>query len=513
MARRSFFAHIKHAAKAASTFAAAALDESLAMDRARSLFGTTLNNGAPQRGSRELLELFNTSSLLRMVEGRIADRCASLTWRLKAPTRDSARAERRASPWLRRAKAMPFAQRQKLLTKMTEQGDLREIERHPLLDLLYAPNPDMTGFGFLRLHHLYLDILGESPWALTYNEAGAPTGAYPIPPFWIRELPTPRAPFYVIEPPNAVKPLEVPVDDLLLFRDLNPTDPYWRGSGLGRAIADELETDEYAARHVKAFFFNGARPDLLIYAPGLTPEQTKPIERAWLDKVQGFWRKHLPYFASLPGNVQIKEFTQDFGSLNVEALRTAERDRVVQFFGVPPEILGINATSNRATSEVADYLFDKNLVIPRAEASRITLQVRLLPRYDERLILDYDSPLQGDADREAAAVAVAPWAFYLDEHRQRAGKEPIGGDLGKIRMVPAGLVPTTDEALLAEAIAAADPPAPPPIPGAPAGGAGTTPGANPDDPAQSTGEKPEDSAGAAAAGKGMELAEPWQVRR
>ena len=72
--------------------------------------------------------------------------------------------------------------------------------------------------------------------------------------------------------------LVLPVECNLLFRvRLNPIDPFKRGLGQAEALADEIETDEYAAKFQKRFFFNDATPNLII-GTETTPKRAPPSQ-------------------------------------------------------------------------------------------------------------------------------------------------------------------------------------------------------------------------------------------
>src|SRR5262249_17868438 len=153
-----------------------------------------------------------------------------------------------------------------------------------------------------------------------------------------------------------------------------------RGVGLATSLADELESDEYAARVTKQLFFNRARPDLLITAEGLNPAETARMEQDWLNKNQGFFRAFKPMF--LNRKVDVHEFDYDFRGMQFVQLREFERDTIMQTWGLPPEILGVITNSNRSTIDAADYLYSSKVILPRCEFFRSVLQERLVPEYD-----------------------------------------------------------------------------------------------------------------------------------
>ncbi|GAF95220.1 unnamed protein product, partial [marine sediment metagenome] len=126
----------------------------------------------------------------------------------------------------------------------------------------------------------------------------------------------------------------------------------------------------------------------------------------------------------------------DYSHLSMLDLRKNQRDAVIQVYGVPPEVLGIVEASNRATSEVAEYLYARWVLIPRLEFLRQTLQHQLVPDYDSMLILDYDSPVAQDKERVLKVASLSPWSIMLDEWREMQGRLPLPDGKGQIFMKP-----------------------------------------------------------------------------
>ena len=145
-----------------------------------------------------------------------------------------------------------------------------------------------------------------------------------------------------------------------------------------------------------------------------------------------------------------------FRNMQLVPLREFERDTIRQVFGVPPVILGIiEPGQSRATVSVETFIFAQYTLVPRLEMFRSVLQERLVPEYDERLILDYVSPVEEDAESRQAAATTAPWALMVDEWRERMGLLPLEQDAGKVFLVPTQLQAVED---LREAV-----PPPPPV--------------------------------------------------
>ena len=189
------------------------------------------------------------------------------------------------------------------------------------------------------------------------------------------------------------------------------------------------------SKHIKQFFFNRARPDFLAYPKGemntMGEDQVRALERKWLDNQQGFWRAFRPQFLSR--EIGIHEFTQNFQHLQMTELRGHIRDTAMQTFGINPEILGVIENSNRSTIDGAFYAFQKLVIEPRAEFWRSELQQKVVPDYDPRLIIDYDSPVQEDQEFTLKAYQAKGSTVTVDEWRKLQGLPPIGGQEGALR--------------------------------------------------------------------------------
>lgn len=382
----------------------------------------------PRRGTPQLLQAYSEMPWLRAIASRVASAFASVEWRLYYGQRPGAA---RAYKAVRAQKASP-RDRRAIRKAMRKEGELREIQEHPLLDALDSANAFHTGYQMRRLTCLYLDLVGDAFWAKERNAAGVPVAFWPIPPSWILSTPTPQRPAWRFSYRGWQG--ELPDVDVLWFQDTDPANPYGRGTGLGASLGDELEADEYAARTMKQVFFNRALPEALITAEGMSEPETRRLEYEWLAKNQGFFRGFKPMFMNR--KVEIHEFDHDFRQLQFVQLREFERDTIMQVWGIPPEVMGVIENSNRSTIDAADYFFTSKTVEPRCEFLRAIMQERLVPEYDERLILDYESPVEEDKEFKQKAMASMPGAYRVNEHRELTGHPELDGGEGEVFLVP-----------------------------------------------------------------------------
>jgi HK97 family phage portal protein len=384
----------------------------------------------PNRGTAEYLQAYSKMPWLRAVTGRVSGRVASTEWTLFVSKKGDEKAQR--NRFAQRAKAVT---RRKILKQLADQGELKQIDDHPLLDMLHSANSFQTGDAMRKVTQLHIDLVGEAFWLKERDALGVPVAVWPIPPNWVLNTPTPAQPFYRVQFRGWRG--WIPDTEMLWFSDPDPANPYYRGSGTVQSLGDELETDEYAAKHTKAYFFNRAKPDMLIYPKqgNMREPDVARLEEHWMSRNSGFWKAFKPYF--LTREVGVHEFDQgDFRSMRLVELRQFERDTVLQTFGVPPEILGVLDNSNRSTITAADLVFSRYVIEPRLEFLRGVMQERLVPEYDDRLILDYISPVQDDKDFHLDVAKVAPFALNVDEWREMMGRGPMDDDRGLVHMVP-----------------------------------------------------------------------------
>jgi HK97 family phage portal protein len=356
----------------------------------------------PRRGTAEFLRAYSEMPWLRAASNKVAQAVAAVEWQV-------ARVE---------------GERRTLLPD------------HPLQRLLAAGSgagergvPGLTGLDVRKVTSLHLDLAGEAFWLLERNRAGLPIATLPLPPHWVADIATPARPFYRLAVPGGFSG-EVAASEIVAFREIDPERPYERGAGIARALADELDTDEQAAKHVASFLANRARPDLIVAGSGeqpLSPEEAERLELAWGAKFGGPARAGRPFFSS--GPLSVTPLAQSFRDSQMREIRQFERDTIVSVFGLPPEKLGILQNSNRSTIEAADLFFAKEVLLPRLRLMREVIRQRLVPEFDARLSVDFDSPVEDDRAFRRQVMLGAREHFTRNELRALAGLPPkSGGD-------------------------------------------------------------------------------------
>lgn len=279
-------------------------------------------------------------------------------------------------------------------------GDNAEIiGEHELYDVLERPVatfPELDGWTLRYLTFAYIDLVGECGW-LKVRDGRKIIALLPIPKAWIISKPTVGNHFFEIMPYGTLGgiSLTVPSEDFIYFRDVDLSDPYGSGKGLSESLADELETDEYASKYQKNFFFNDATPPYIVTGYQGNEQGADRLKKSLKEKIGGFRKAREP--AVLTGAMDIKPIGIAPKELDMIESRKFLRDECLQHYQLPPEIFGIIENSNRATIDSSFYLTQKNVIIPRLKFFERVLNNQLLNEYDD-LICRHKTQVIEDED-------------------------------------------------------------------------------------------------------------------
>jgi HK97 family phage portal protein len=381
------------------------------------------NTNAPRRGTPELLNAYKTLPWLRSVVDRISNATASVKWVVVDTSESNV---------LRQLNTTSDpGTRQKILKDHLSHATPLALNT-PFSDLIENGNPCMTGRQLRILSQTHLELIGEAFLLIERDENGRPFELWSIPPTWVKDIPRGDKPYYVVQ--HQSLNMVVEDDDMLWMKMADPSNPYGRGTGIGEALGDELDADEYAAKHVKSWFYNRATPDLLVGVKGASEDQLKGAKQAWENNNRGFKRAYGSHWHS--GELQVTQLSQTFADQQLVQFREFERDIIVNTFGVPPEILGILENSNRATIESADYLFTRWVIVPRLEFWRTEMQKYLAPMFGDGFTIEYINPVPDDKEHNLSVAKSFPFAFSINEIRAMADHAPLSGDEGEAYWVP-----------------------------------------------------------------------------
>ena len=278
----------------------------------------------------------------------------------------------------------------------------KEIESHPLLDLLDRPSGAYSGAAFLEAVYAYFLLAGNSYIEAVGPDRGEPKELWPLRPDRMQVIAGrfgfPEAYRYTVnglpkdwraDPINGNGPI-------LHLKDFNPLDD-WYGMSRIEAAAYGIDRHNAASAHNAALLQNGARPSgALVFKPiklddGTYSSAPQGMVDAARDKLHdthvGPQQAGKPFVFS--GDVVWEEMGTTPKDMDFqEGKNDAARD-VLAAIGVPAMLLipGESTYSNRAEANLELY---ERTVIPLVEQLVDSLNAWLCPRFGEGLHLKID---------------------------------------------------------------------------------------------------------------------------
>jgi HK97 family phage portal protein len=306
-------------------------------------------------------------------------------------------------------------------------GDLTELPNHPAKALLDFVNPFQTFQEFIELHQIYMELAGECFWVINKNKGGLPGELWIVPPDKMSVVPS-KQDFiegYVYQ----IGTEKIPLDkELVIHHKLpNPTNPY-RGLGATQALAIDLDSEMYAAKWNRNFFYNSARPDGVITFEGtLGEEQFDRLKKQWTERHGGTGNAHK--MALLEGGGKYQQISQSAKDMDFRALRLLGRDNILGIKGMPLSVMGITENVNRANAEAGDYTFARWVITPRLKRLQGKLNEQYLPMFpnSQNLILMPEDvvPQSKEENRMLAESGIKSGYMTINEARQIQGLEPL----------------------------------------------------------------------------------------
>jgi HK97 family phage portal protein len=315
-------------------------------------------------------------------------------------------------------------------------GWRRELDTHPLLDLLARPNPLQSGNEMKEAWFGFLQIAGNA-----YLEAAELRGAvrelYVLRPDRMKVVPGPRGWPAAYEYSAGGKSVRFAMDvargraPILHMRLFNPINDHYGFSPI-EAAALGIDLHNSAAGWNKALLDNGARPSgALIYhgtdgGGNLSQDQLARLKQELSDNYQGPANAGRPLL--LEGGLDWKEMSFNPKDMDfIQSKHVAARE-IALAFGVPPMLLGIPGDNTYANYREANLAFHRQTILPLAGKACQALTHWLAPRFGPGLELWYDADqveaLAADRDSLWERVGQADF-LTINEKRAATGYAPV----------------------------------------------------------------------------------------
>ena len=337
-------------------------------------------------------------------------------------------------------------------------GD-QEVDKHPLLDLLYNPSPNQSQVEWFQALYSYLLISGNNYMLSVGGDNSPPTELYNLRPDRIKirtgSRAMPVAYDYVLRG-QILESYEVDqasgdskVKHIKMF---NPLDDYY---GMSPIQASSVDIDQHnlANKHNVNLLQNGARPSgAVIFNPKdetgghvqLSDVQRNQLINDVNTRFSGTGNAGKPML--LEGDFDWKEMGLSPKDMDFIQLKNMSAKDIALVYGVPSQLIGIpdsQTYSNFAEAKLALY---NETIIPLLDRIQGDLNEWLIPQFnDDALELRYDIdsiPAMAEQRRrvfESVTTGVKDGILTRNEAREQLGYEPMEG--ADSLLVPANLMP------------------------------------------------------------------------
>jgi HK97 family phage portal protein len=313
-----------------------------------------------------------------------------------------------ASPAWHLYKKQPVDGRRRYTTGDMGADQRTEVVNHAAGALWAKPNLFHSGFAFREGSNQHLELTGETFWVADRDNAlRVPTSLWFVNPARMEPVPSPDDYLvgWIYNGPNGEQ-VPLTLDQVIQEKLPDPVDQF-RGTGPVAAIMPNIQQQRYATEYQRNLFLNSADAGGVIQV-GDAANKVRWTDREF-DDFTDRWRESHQGIANA-GRVGILEngatwipSGQSNKDLEYGNLRLANRDEIREAWRMHKHMLGTVDDVNRANAETAEDMFTADLVLPRLERRKDTLNCWLLPMFGstgQGVEFDYDDP--SSVNQEAA---------------------------------------------------------------------------------------------------------------
>lgn len=313
--------------------------------------------------------------------------------------------------------------------------ELKEVETHPVLELLDQFNSSTTKSDALYITQSHKKLTGDCFWLLIKNK-GIVTSIYPLPPDKVEIIlgnPT-DASDDIIEGYKYTDVIDgkkidqtYTKDQIIHFKTPNPDNPF-RGLGVVEALAETIDLDNLTTNTTKKFYQNGAITNFVLSSEAkLNDDQLKRL-RGELKSTYGGSRNA---FKTMILGGGLKPVDISYSNRDMQFLDQLAwyRDKIMAGFGNNLAVLGVLDDVNRATHESSTVEWKRNTVKPEMDAIVDTLNEFFVPMFGDKLLLGYEDPVPEDrgAKIDEAVRLKSANIITVNEAREILDLDPIQG--------------------------------------------------------------------------------------
>lgn len=334
--------------------------------------------------------------------------------------------------------------------RIVEANAYSEVMEHPVLDLLYKPNPLLTGYELFKVCDIYISLVG-SAFIYKQKEGNTITGLWSLYPLNMQLVMSDDQLVgykYWVDKENFIPYMP---EEIIHLKNIDPMNPYGGGRGPIESEAAMILLGDMIDDYENNMMKNHAVPPLYLYSPvQLDPKQMKNLHREWHAAWGG--TKNAGKVPVLSGGVEPKQLA--FSPKDVSYLQGEDKVmlRIANALGIPKPFLTTDDV-NLANSEQANKQYAQFTLFPKLKYLELKLTEELAAEFDDRLFFMFDNPIPDDRAQtlQETVAYVNQGILTVNEARTQLNLPPVeGGDLmpwerGNTNEPLFGLPPTAED--------------------------------------------------------------------
>ena len=259
-----------------------------------------------------------------------------------------------------------------------------EDARNPLAELIRRPNPDYDWPMMIRTMQYWLDLTGDAWVSKVRNGSGRVVELWPLMPDKMEVLPGRDRMVAGYRYHRSQTRREIPAEDILHIRYINPHDPYFGLAPL-QAAARAVDIDEEAEKWQKLSLQNMAvPPGALIMEGDVTQQQYEQAKRSVKEQSGPEHARE----AWVLANAKWQQMGQSAVDLDFSAGRRLVREEICAAFNVPPPLVGIYDNATLSNIETARKILWREGLIPALDEIEAQINLNLVDEPGIRLRYD-----------------------------------------------------------------------------------------------------------------------------
>ena len=316
---------------------------------------------------------------------------------------------------------------------------------HPLVALLQAVNPILTGEELWYYTMLDLLMVGKCYWYLPPNALNEPGEIYPlagtVTPTQDKDGQVTAWKQKRVEFGKGVQERTYEPEEIVFLRFPQPGN-ILGGFGPQQAAGAQIKLDQQITEAQWSAMKNGLWPSALLKIPGRTADERKRILDEFNERYAGVKKGGGAMGTS--ENVQVEWPPNKPREMGFERGGDRMRDMILAMYRVPRAILGLSEGLPRANVEGMQSVFARWSVRPKVRLVEARVNQGLVQRhYGGDVRLKFDDPVMADREEERADATadLEHYVISVNERRADKGLEPVAwGDtpLAPLNIVPMG---------------------------------------------------------------------------